>query len=531
MECPPVYRRVNPDSPVRDHDQGGGGQEDDGGHESGDSEPRGRGTFVLGEGSGGTDAASLRGRGERRRGAQGEPAAGALGGRRRVIGGLLHPARIGDPAARERRVVARRVVLARCRTTSSAPGCPSHTARWSCTTSRCGRGPASVRAPSGFARCPPCSPRCLPVIAVLGRRLGGWKLALIAPALLAVGWMFGLKAAEARSYSLETLLVLIGWYALIRAVENGALGSRSRWWWALVALIGGLGVLAHGLFPMFVSTWLLAVVLAPGARRAVARFMPTLLCCGGVLLVLYRTGASHGGQLGAADRPGPRQERHPPLHEPDQSRQRPAARDARHVGCRGGYSLVARATPPRRRSGPAHRLVRHAADHLAGVALRRTGHRVDGASRVPRPLPHGDLARRGALDRRSPHPALRHGRGPLGREHPQRGPAAGLRGLLGRAGRRRCARCAAVAGAPPLRRLEPGGGDGRPGGTARRRHRDAVRPQPATVRVGLVAHAAPRHADVRQRPAPTRRGQPVDRYNSVAWAKRRPCSATTGSGS
>lgn len=135
----------------------------------------------------------------------------------------------------------------------------------------------------------------MPLVAVLGRRLGGRRLALIAPVLLSTSWMFGYMAAEARTYALETLLVTAGWYAIVRAVEAGTSWSNARRWWILLALLAALGVLAHGLFPLFVAAWAVALAFSPRPRRAVVPMLPVLALCAVALIALYLQGIGEVG--------------------------------------------------------------------------------------------------------------------------------------------------------------------------------------------------------------------------------------------
>jgi mannosyltransferase len=135
----------------------------------------------------------------------------------------------------------------------------------------------------------------LPLVATLGRRVGGRRLAVVAPPLLALVYLFGVKAAEARAYSLETLLVTIGWYSVIRIVDLGAATHAARGWWGLLVLLAFVGPLAHGLFPLFVLAWLAAFSLSPIPRPALLRSVPIVGATALVLLLLDVHGATQVG--------------------------------------------------------------------------------------------------------------------------------------------------------------------------------------------------------------------------------------------
>ncbi len=135
----------------------------------------------------------------------------------------------------------------------------------------------------------------MPMAALLGRRIAGRRMAVIAPALLCVNWMFGYMAAEARAYSLETLLAITGWYALVRIVDAGTSWRVARRWWVLLAVLAAVGVFAHGLFPLFVGAWVVAIVLSPNPRRAVLPMLPVIGLCLVALAALYTMGIGDVG--------------------------------------------------------------------------------------------------------------------------------------------------------------------------------------------------------------------------------------------
>ena len=124
----------------------------------------------------------------------------------------------------------------------------------------------------------------LPLVAVLGRRVGGRRLAGVAPPLLALLYLFGVKAAEARAYSLETLLVTIGWYDGHPHLRLGVAARASLRWWGLLVLLAFVGPLAHGLFPLFVLAWWWRSSLSPTPPTLV-RSVPIVVATGVVLLL------------------------------------------------------------------------------------------------------------------------------------------------------------------------------------------------------------------------------------------------------
>ncbi|HET6602023.1 MAG TPA: glycosyltransferase family 39 protein [Gaiella sp.] len=75
----------------------------------------------------------------------------------------------------------------------------------------------------------------LPLVAVLGRRLAGPTVALVATALLASSWLFLFHGVYGRMYSLFLFCSLACTLALLKALERG---GRGRWaLWVLAALL------------------------------------------------------------------------------------------------------------------------------------------------------------------------------------------------------------------------------------------------------------------------------------------------------
>jgi hypothetical protein len=135
----------------------------------------------------------------------------------------------------------------------------------------------------------------MPVFAALARRIGGRRAALLAPPLLGASYFFPLVGTDARSYSLEAFILIVGWYALVRAIEAGTDTPAAHRWWVVLTLVGPLGVFAHGLFPIFTATWCLAVVLSPKPRAAVVKLLPMLGATLVLLGLLFAMGISAVG--------------------------------------------------------------------------------------------------------------------------------------------------------------------------------------------------------------------------------------------
>lgn len=138
---------------------------------------------------------------------------------------------------------------------------------------------------------------------LLGRRFLGWTAGAVAATLYSLSVYTLTSAQQARSYSLELLLVIAAWYMLF-----GALSERdqraTRWWWALYTLVTALALYAH-LFAFFVVVAQfagLALILAlPGPWRERAReaIRPALTSLGVVTVLILPLiyAASHGSHI------------------------------------------------------------------------------------------------------------------------------------------------------------------------------------------------------------------------------------------
>ncbi|MDR7550777.1 MAG: glycosyltransferase family 39 protein [Armatimonadota bacterium] len=87
-----------------------------------------------------------------------------------------------------------------------------------------------------------CSSVAATVTGVLGIKMVGRQVGLLAALLAAVSPLQVMAAQEARMYPLATLLVLLSWWALWEAV-----GGR-RWMWVLYSLFAVTGLYTHYLF-------------------------------------------------------------------------------------------------------------------------------------------------------------------------------------------------------------------------------------------------------------------------------------------
>ena len=92
----------------------------------------------------------------------------------------------------------------------------------------------------------------------LGRRWCGRAVGLVAAVLLMLNQLQLIAAREARSYSLEVLLVCLGWYALLAALSSG---RHPRRWWLAFALAMTLALYAHLFSSLVVAAQALAVAL------------------------------------------------------------------------------------------------------------------------------------------------------------------------------------------------------------------------------------------------------------------------------
>jgi 4-amino-4-deoxy-L-arabinose transferase-like glycosyltransferase len=107
----------------------------------------------------------------------------------------------------------------------------------------------------------------IPIIAALGRRIGGDRAGVMSAVLAAVAPALVLSARDARMYALATTLVLAATLLLLRAVERPSLGR-----WAAYAGVTALSLYTDYFAVLAVGAQLLAVplVLHAGVRRTLA---------------------------------------------------------------------------------------------------------------------------------------------------------------------------------------------------------------------------------------------------------------------
>jgi mannosyltransferase len=135
------------------------------------------------------------------------------------------------------------------------------------------------------------------VVQLIARRVGGRRLAILAPIVLVCSPMFLWTATEARGYALEILLTTVCWYAALRLTDPRATtGDRTRWT-AISVIAAGLGPLSHGLFLaqlIAIGAWTL---LHPDRRRRVVAMTPAFLAGLVVTSLLWNAGLSSAGAV------------------------------------------------------------------------------------------------------------------------------------------------------------------------------------------------------------------------------------------
>ncbi len=154
----------------------------------------------------------------------------------------------------------------------------------------------ALRAPSmvavGFA--------CAGVV-VLGRKLGGRRLAIVAGLafllLPRVTWM----GMEARSQALTAVVAVWLTILLVRLIERRATGRGMVGWWALYAGIAGVGVLINIYLALLVIAHGVTLVLArrrlDSPRRLLVGWGASALAAALLSLPIDRLSLAQGGQL------------------------------------------------------------------------------------------------------------------------------------------------------------------------------------------------------------------------------------------
>jgi hypothetical protein len=144
------------------------------------------------------------------------------------------------------------------------------------------------------------------VVFLLARRWSGRLVAVVAAGVYATNWLQLSLAPQARSYSLEILLVCISWYAFLASIDSAPGRKRGRWA-AAYAGAAALAVYAH-LFSIFVlvaqmvafaTLCALPGLLSGPVRRHRKVFFAGVAAAGVVILPLAVDVWLHGGaQLG-----------------------------------------------------------------------------------------------------------------------------------------------------------------------------------------------------------------------------------------
>lgn len=132
----------------------------------------------------------------------------------------------------------------------------------------------------------------LALLRPIARRIGGPELVLVSLPLLALAPMFLWKATEARGYALETLLVCLAWYVLLRAID---LDRFTPVWHLALVPISIAGVFSHGLFVVFLVPLVAVAFCGPRGWRSVVWLLPACIAASLTVLMLAASGASNIG--------------------------------------------------------------------------------------------------------------------------------------------------------------------------------------------------------------------------------------------
>jgi mannosyltransferase len=109
------------------------------------------------------------------------------------------------------------------------------------------------------------------IVYAIGRRWWGRTVGIVGAVLVMFNALQLLVAREARSYSLEVLLVCLGWYALFAAIASD---RHARRWWSAFALAMALALYAHLFSALVVAAQAFAFIVLLALRtewRANAR--------------------------------------------------------------------------------------------------------------------------------------------------------------------------------------------------------------------------------------------------------------------
>src|SRR5712691_2618956 len=80
------------------------------------------------------------------------------------------------------------------------------------------------------------------IVYAIGQRRWGRTVGIVGAVLLMLNQLQLVAAREARSYSLEVVLVCFGWYALLAAITSD---RHARRWWSAFAVTMALALYAH----------------------------------------------------------------------------------------------------------------------------------------------------------------------------------------------------------------------------------------------------------------------------------------------
>ena len=130
---------------------------------------------------------------------------------------------------------------------------------WIC--DQLGSSPSLIRIPSLIA-----GVALIPLVAALGRRLGGQRTGLVAALLVAASPFLVFYSVEARSYSLTVALCTASTLLLVRALKDGRRAD-----WVGYSLLAALALMSHyTAFAFLVGQVVWALVAYPRNRKAVA---------------------------------------------------------------------------------------------------------------------------------------------------------------------------------------------------------------------------------------------------------------------
>jgi mannosyltransferase len=128
----------------------------------------------------------------------------------------------------------------------------------------------------------------IPVLYLVGRRLGSRRTALIACTFLSFAWLTARYGQEVRAYAVVLLLVTVSWGALIESVRRGP--DRAGRWWRLYAIVTTLAVLTHGLVILQFGAQLVVLMVAPQVQAWRRKAVPVFISCCVAMLAMIIPG-------------------------------------------------------------------------------------------------------------------------------------------------------------------------------------------------------------------------------------------------